>query len=263
MDKKLRILITGANGYVAKSLYVALKDIHDVVAITRKEVDLTNFDDVNSFFKKTGGFNVIIHCAVKGGSRLHHDEWEVLDENLKMYYNLLSNKCYFQKFIHFGSGAELYMKNEPYGFSKDVIRKSMLTKNYFYNLRIFAVFDENELDTRFIKANIKRYINKEPIQIYQNKYMDFIYMKDLITLVKYYILNNNTPKEINCNYFTSFNLLDIANIINSLDDYKVDINIQQKESGESYKDSYIDLGIKFLGLEQGIKEIYNLIKNSK
>jgi GDP-L-fucose synthase len=178
-----------------------------------------------------------------------------------MYYNLLANKDHFKKFIHFGSGAETYMPKEPYGYSKKVIAKSILNQPNFYNLKIFGVFDENELDTRFIKANIKRYLNNEPMVIHQNKQMDFIYMKDLVTLVEYYILNDDSPKEINCNYSTSFSLFDIANIINSLDNYKVDINIQQKENGKLYKDSYIDLGIKFIGLEQAIREVYNNLKN--
>ena len=44
-----------------------------------------------------------------------------------------------------------------------MIRQSILEKENFYNLRIFAVFDENEWDTRFIKTNIRHYINKKPI----------------------------------------------------------------------------------------------------
>jgi len=257
-----KILITGANGYVGKALHNALKDKYNAIAITRKEVDLTNSEEVNSFFSKMGGFDVIINCAVKGGSRLQQDEWNILDDNLKIYYNLLANKCYFQKFIHFGSGAELFTKDKPYGFSKDVIRKSILNKNYFYNLRIFGVFDENELDTRFIKANIKRYLNNEPIIIHQNKQMNFIYMKDLVTLVEYYIINNNSPKEINCNYNKTITLEEIANMINNLDTYKVNIEIINKKSATSYSaDNFTDLGIKFIGLEQGIKEVYNKLKN--
>ena len=41
---KLKILITGGNGYVAKSLYNAYKDVYDVTSITRKDFDLTDGD---------------------------------------------------------------------------------------------------------------------------------------------------------------------------------------------------------------------------
>ena len=195
----MKILITGVNGYIGKSLYNSLKDKHNVVGVNRNDFDLTKSREVNNFFDQ-GCYDTIIHCAIKGGSRLKQDHWDIMDDNLKMYYNLLANKSCFSKFIHFGSGAELYNKEEPYGYSKNTIRKSILEKNHFYNLKIFAIFDENELDTRFIKANIIRYINKEPIQIHQDKYMSFfnilgnfykikmiIYKKNLIVFIIMYI----------------------------------------------------------------------------
>jgi len=254
----MKILITGANGYVGRSLHNALKDKHEVTTLTRKEVDLTDSRQIEYFFRNTY-FDVVLHCAVKGGSRLQQDDWSVIDDNLSIYYNLLKQQSHFKKFIHFGSGAEIYSKDSPYGLSKHVIRQSILNKDNFYNLRIFGVFDENELDTRFIKANIKRYINKEPIIIHQNKYMDFIYMLDLVKIVEYYI-NNNGPKELNCNYRDQYSLENIARIINSLDNHKVNIKLNQEIFGDDYKGDYIDIGMDFMKLEQGIKETYNKLK---
>ncbi len=255
----MKILITGANGYVGKSLHIALKDKYDVTAITRNECDLISPSLVNSYFSDKW-FDVVLHCAVKGGSRLHKDDWDIMNTNLIMYYNLLTNKDHFNRFIHFGSGAELYMKDEPYGYSKDVICKSISIKDNYYNLRIFGAFDENELDTRFIKANIKRYINKEAIQVFEDKMMDFIYMKDLITIVEHYLNNNDLPKEIDCMYLgTKSYLSDIARIINKLDDYKVPILTGKDTS--SYVGHYHPLNLDFIGLEQGIKETYNKLKN--
>jgi UDP-glucose 4-epimerase len=254
----MKILITGANGYVGRSLYNAFKSKYEVSFITRDKIDLTDSKNVNSFFLDNY-FDVVLHCAIEGGHRLEQDDWKVMDDNLIMYYNLLQNKKSFGKFINFGSGAELYMKNKPYGFSKKVIRKSVLNNSNFYNLRMFGVFDENELNTRFIKANIKRYINKESILIHQNKYMDFIYIPDLIKIVDYYI-NNDGPKEINCNYSSVCTLEKIANIINNLNEYKVDIEIKNKELEKSYIGNFEDLEINFIGLRKGIEEVYNKLK---
>ena len=254
----MKILITGANGYIGKSLYNTLKDKYDVVAITRKECDLNDVLAVNAYLQNKY-FDVILHCAVKGGSRLQQDDWGVLDTNLQMYYNLYSNKNKFGKFIHFGSGAEMCDNNSPYGFSKEIIRKSVLHNDNFYNLRIYGAFDENELDTRFIKGNVKRYINNEPIVIHQDKIMDFIYIPDLVKIVEYYI-NNKGPKEINCNYDHITSLDDIARMINSLNEYRVNIKIESEKQGKPYVGNFKDLGIEFIGLEQGIKEIYNKLK---
>ena len=254
----MKILITGANGYIGKSLYSALQDKYEVTTITRNECNLNDILAVNNYFQDKY-FDVIIHCAVKGGSRLQQDDWSVLDTNLQMYYNLYSNKNKFGKLIHFGSGAEICDNNSPYGFSKEIIRKSVLHNDNFYNLRIYGAFDENELDTRFIKGNVKRYINNEPIVIHQDKIMDFIYIPDLVKIVEYYI-NNKGPKEINCNYDHITSLDDIARMINSLNEYRVNIKIESEKQGKPYVGNFKDLGIEFIGLEQGIKEIYNKLK---
>jgi GDP-L-fucose synthase len=258
----MKILIAGANGYIGKSLYNALKDKYDVTTITRKEADLTNSSAVNLFFLGEK-YDVVIHCAVKGGSRLVEDKWDIMDNNLTMYYNLLHNKDHFKKLIHFNSGAETYMPKKPYGYSKKVIAKSILNQPNFYNLKIFGTFDENELDTRFIKTNIKKYINKEPMQVYQDKAMDFFYMQDLIKVVEYYINEENPPKEFDCVYDNSYTLFGLANLINKLDNYEVDI-INQDKNGDDYISKYrTTLPIEFIGLEKGIKETYNKLKYQK
>ena len=68
------------------------------------------------------------------------------------------------------------------------------------HIKIFGIFDENELDTRFIKASLKRYIAKEPIQIHQDKVMDFFYMQDLVNVLEHYMSEENPPKEFDCAY---------------------------------------------------------------
>jgi nucleoside-diphosphate-sugar epimerase len=258
----MRILITGANGYIGKSLRSALRDEHFVTAITRKELELTDAVAVKEFFSKSPFFDIVIHCAVAGGSRLTKDDWNVMDKNLSMYYNLLANRTRFGKFVHFGSGAETYMGSEPYGYSKKVIAKSILNQDNFYNLKIFGVFDENELDTRFIKANITRYINKEPIQIHKDRVMDFFYMQDLVKVVNYYVNEKDPPREFDCVYEDECTLGGIATMINNCF-YPDEVEIQIQEEGfDLYMSKYRDpLPIELVGLAQGIKNVYNKLKN--
>jgi GDP-L-fucose synthase len=254
----MRILITGANGYIGKSLHKALETKYFVTAITRSSFDLTDAVAMGKFFDCNYHFDIVIHCAVVGGSRLTKDDWSIMDKNLTMYYNLLQFRKHYTRLIHFGSGAETYMPNEPYGYSKKVIAKSILNQDNFYNVKIFGVFDESELDTRFIKANIIRYIKKEPIQIYENKYMDFFYMDDLVSIIKYIIFNPQV-KEINCSYPQSYSLHDIASLINQLSDYECEIKIEQKGLGKDYIGQYQNLNIPFIGLEKAIKQTYEKI----
>ena len=258
----MRILITGANGYIGKTLHKALKETHYVTAITRNEADLTKATEVEDFFNRSPFFDVVLHCAIAGAVSPKSEDWDIMDNNLKMYYNLLQNERHYSRLIHFGSGAETYLPGTPYGYSKKVIAKSILNQDNFYNIKIFGVFDENELETRFIKANILRYIKKEPMQIHQNKYMDFFYMQDLISVVKYYIGEKQPPKEFDCVYEEgSPTLTQLATMINELDDHKVKIFVGDPD-GDSYTSKYrSQLPIEFIGLEQGIKNVYNKLKN--
>ena len=257
----LKILITGGNGYIAKSLYSGLKDKYSITLITRQDFDLTDsFETLKYFSNKY--FDIVIHTAVVGGSRLKPEDSSIMDQNLQMYYNLLACKNRYNKFIHFGSGAEIHNPESPYGLSKRIIAKSILEIENFYNIRIFGVFDENEWETRFIKTCIKRYINKEPMLL-QNKKMSFFYMKDLITLVDHHIQASSSSliKESSCAYVSSTSLLDIANFINELDNYKVPIYMDTQIS-EDYESNYnAPYGLKYIGLKQGIVETYNKIKN--
>jgi nucleoside-diphosphate-sugar epimerase len=256
----MKILITGKNGYIGRSLHSYLCSKHDVTIIGRQDFDLADSFETIKFFSNKF-FDVVIHTAVVGGHRDKQEDSSIIDQNLKMYYNLLDVKNKYTKFIHFGSGAEGHL-NTPYGWSKNIICKSILDKPNFYNLRIFGVFDENELDTRFIKSNIKRYINKEAIQIFEDKMMDFIYMKDLITIVEHYINNDDLPKEIDCIYPGNKSYLyDIAEIINKLDEYEVPI--LSGKNASHYVGYYPLHNLEFIGLENGIKETYNILKCNK
>lgn len=257
-----KILITGKKGYIASSLNSSLKEDYEVYAVGRDELDWSNTADVNQWFKKKQ-FDVVIHTAIQGGHRLHNDDVSVLDINLKMYYNLLAHSDKYARFINIGSGAELFNTNFPYGLSKYVIKQSITNKENFHNLRVFAVFDENELPTRFIKANILRYINKENMIIFSNKRMDFFYMKDFIKIIRKYIEDNNLPKDISCTYEQTYYLSEISNFINTLDSYKVKIDIQSDSYGIDYCGNYDNIYVKFDGLFNGIQSVYEKLSCKK
>lgn len=249
----MKILITGKNGYIGRNLSKKLN--LDITSVGREDFDLTDRESTNNWFKDKY-FDVVIHTAILGGSRLKQDNETVFFQNLSMFYNLLYNQDKFSQVISLGSGAELGYPTDYYGLSKNIIHRIIQDEPQFNNLRIFAVFNEDELDSRFIKANIKRYINKEPLIIHQNKVMDFFYMDDLVSLVKETILYPQL-KTVNCCYDAKYSLLDIAHTINGLSDYKCEIQIDNKSLGKPYIGQYEELNIKYIGLYEGIKRTYN------
>jgi nucleoside-diphosphate-sugar epimerase len=259
----LKILITGHKGYFASSLYTHLKDIYDVTVVGRDELDLTDSFKVNEWFIGKH-FDVVIHTAITGGHRLIPDNASVMDANLRMYYNLLDNRKSYTRFLNIGSGAELHRLDTPYGLSKSIIAKSILEHDNFYNIRAYAVFDENELPTRFIKMSITNYIKKEPIVITLDKHMDFFYMKDFVRLIKYYITAESPDKLTDCAYSTSPSLKTIANKINSLSNYhEVEIQFVADGLATHYCAPFPrkNLPIELCGWEKGIELTYEALCN--
>lgn len=249
-----RILITGKNGYIAKGLANKLKEKHSITGIGKDDFDLTDRETTNEWFKDKN-FDIVIHTAILGGNRLKSEDGEVFFKNLSMFYNLLANQDKFNQLISFGSGAELGYPIDPYGLSKNIINRIIQNEVKFNNIRIFAVFDENELDRRFITPNIKRYIDKQPLIVHQNKLMDFFYMEDLVSVVEYIIFNPQI-KEIDCTYPISYSLYDIVSVINGLSNYKCEIEVEQEGLGNNYTGQYQNLNIPFIGLKKAIKQIY-------
>ena len=84
----MNILITGGNGYIAKSL---ANKLDNVTSITRKDFDLTDRKSADDWFYGRY-FDVVIHTAIKGGSRLKKDNSDAFYQNIQMFYNLLNNK---------------------------------------------------------------------------------------------------------------------------------------------------------------------------
>ena len=257
----MKILVTGKTGYLSKALVNFFSINHEVTCIGRQDLILTDRNSVEGWFKDKY-FDAVLHTAISGGNRLTLETDAVLSDNVKMFFNLLNQKDKYNKFINFGSMAEYDLYDSCYGLSKHIIAKYIKDESKFYNLRICGLFDHNDLDTRFIKANIKRYIQKKDITIHNNKRMDFIYMKDLIKIIDYYISNNNLPKEVDCVYSKKYSLIDVANLINNLNTHRCKINIENNTSIKDYigKNKVLkNLKLEFIGLEEAIKETYQLL----
>lgn len=254
----MKILITGGGGYLATKITSSLSEKYQITSITRDDFNLLDENLTTSWFKDKH-YDVVIHTAIVGGSRLKTDTTDVVYKNIKMYNNIYANRKHFSKFISFGSGAEIFQPTTPYGISKNIIADSIRNTDNFYNLRIFGVFDENELETRFIKSNIIRYLKKEPMIIHSDKVMDFFYLPDLVSLVEHYIDTETPEKEVNCSYDQKFSLFSLAKKINELSIHQVPIVLEEKNTLDFYCGSS-NLPIETVGLLRGMKNTYNKLK---
>lgn len=277
----MNILITGSNGFIGSNIIKFLSNNvnYKLFKGNRNTIDLYSLDNIERYIDENQ-IDTVIHCAIDGGNRLQQDTYETFYRNILMYENLIKFNHRYKMFINFGSGAEYDRKqnisniNEReifnviptdfYGLSKNIISKLSTHCPIVLNLRIFGCFYYNELSTRFIHNNINNYINKKPIIIHQDRYMDFLYMDDLLNVIEHFIRTPVTCyTDINMSYLKKYKLSDIANIINELSSYKVDINIENKISVLNYTgngEKLNSLGLELKGLEFGIKECYEHIK---
>ena len=274
----MNILITGGNGFIATNIYKTIKEDHNVYLTNRQTLDVLDRDQVDKFFDDHE-IDIVIHAAVSGGSRTKQDDVYALINNLIMFDNLSQNKHKFGHLIHFGSGAEFDRRTnissakeddescpaDYYGLSKKVIKREIDKIENFYNLRIFGCFGVDEADTRFIKSAVRNVKEGKPIEIHQNRYMDFIYIEDLCKVVEHYVENiskKTLAKDMNLCYNKNKSLLDIANKINKLmgNDFE---NVIIKQSG--YHTEYTgdgqkmhSLDLELCGLDKGLERCINV-----
>lgn len=260
--KSTKILFTGGSGFIGKEVIpLLLKDGYEVIAPSSSDLNLLNQSQVDDYVK-SNNFDIIIHSAIQGGRRNKKDDMDVFYNNMKIFENIFRHSKNVKKFINFDSGASLFntdkIPDSAYGFSKYIIARSVFNSFNGTNLRIYGCFGNLEESDRFFSTNIKNYIEKKPIVIFNDRLIDFIYIKDFYKILK--ISLESDIKDIDCVYKQKYYLSDLANLINKLNEHNVDVIIENKENISPFFGNFYDLSINFLGIEEGITECYEKYK---
>ncbi len=239
----MKILITGGAGFIARNLTEQLNSEYTVISLNSKELNL--LDSLKTLnYVKNNKFDVVIHTATYDAAPRHSikDPSKVLENNLKMFFNLTRCKDYFGKMIYFGSGAEFGRENwvprmkedyfdqyppiDQYGFSKYIMTKYTQLSGNIYNLRLFAVFGKyDDWQTRFIPNACCNAVLGLPIKINQNKFFDFLYIDDLVKITKWFIENKPKEKVYNICTGNAVDLLTLAKKVLTLSKKKLEIII--------------------------------------
>jgi GDP-L-fucose synthase len=278
-----KILITGGGGFIAQNIYGNLRENYDVISLNREELDLLNSSKVSEYIKQKK-IDIVIHSATYDAAPKHStkDPAKVLENNLKMFFNISRCKNYFEKMIYFGSGAEFdrehwipkmkegyfdkYVPSDQYGFSKYVMTKYAESNENIFNLRLFAVLGENDdWKTRFIPNACCQAIEKKSIEIYQNAFYDYLDVKDLTKIINWFIDNHPKEKVYNICSGKVYDRKDLAKKIIELSEKDLKINVQNKEMGKEYSgDNSLllkELGnFEFTRIEDSIRRLYNFYK---
>jgi UDP-glucose 4-epimerase len=248
----LRILITGGKGFIASHLANNLSSEFKIFSPGRDELDLLDSDAVYTYLENNN-FDVIIHAATYDAVPPHSqkDPSKILEYNLRMFFNLVRCKIFYSKFIYFGSGAEYsrenwipnmpesyfdtYVPSEQYSFSKYLMTKYTLYNHNIYNLRLFCVFGKGEdHKVRIISSIYHDILHNDKIIIRQNRKYDFIYIDDLIKVVRWFIYNSPQHNVFNVCSGQPVDFITIANKLSVITKTNKPVIVEDDVQGPEY-----------------------------
>ncbi len=276
----MNILITGAGGFIGRNLSEYLADRSHVFAAGYGDLDLLDESAVKEYIEKNR-IEVIIHCAAVGGSRKSNydlNRIDIVEKNLRMFFNLQRCLTPDMRMIQLGSGAEYdrlhwrpkmpedyfdqHVPGDSYGYSKYVISKYLDNTVNITCLRIFGLFGKYEdYRYKFISNAIVKNLVRMPIVIYQNVLFDYLYIDDLVRIIEQVIHEMPARKHYNVTPAESIDILTVAGIINQVSDFKSEIRVLSDGMNTEYTgDSsrlLSELGdFKFTGYREAIAALF-------
>jgi len=196
-----------------------------------------------------------------------------------MYFNLVKNDNYFDRLIIIGSGGIYDMRyyqpkmpetffgrhlpKDKHGFFRYVTGKHIEKSSKIIDLRIFGLFGPYEdYAIRFVSNAICKAIFDLPITIKQNRYFDYLYIKDLLPVIDFFLKTDMNHTAYNVTPDQSVDLLTIAKMIKKISGKEIPVQIKKDGMGLEYSGSNQRLrkempGLKFTDLKVAVAELYD------
>jgi UDP-glucose 4-epimerase len=274
----MRILITGGSGFIGRNLVEQLAATYDVSAPSSAELDLLKAQEVRKYLS-THRVDVIVHAATTRSNRRLAAPADLLDRNCRMFFNLARNEGRFGKMIHFGSGAEYDRVQLParvqedyfdtrvpadaYGFSKYICAKHIERSDRLVDLRLFGVFGAYEDYTvRFISNACGRALKGLPIVLRQDVVFDYLYVKDLARITRWFIENEPRHKAYNVCTGRPLALTELARIVAQVSGRSPSVSVMTEGTGPEYSGDNSRMlaemgGYQFWDLQASIRDLYS------
>lgn len=258
----MRVLVTGARGFIGRSVARALSQRHEVFAPHRAELELLDAAGTRAWLA-SHRVDVVIHAATTPGHRNAPPVPDLYQRNLRMFDALAT--AHAGRMIVLGSGSEYDMTRplelvgesafgerrpaEASGRSKYEISRVCERDPRFTVLRLFGVFGPGEdWEIRFISNALCKAIFGRPITLRQDRKFHYLWVDDLAPVLERILAGptphaayNVTPDEVS-------SLADLARQVVDVAGADVPIQIAQAGEGLPYTGSNARLKADFPGL---------------
>lgn len=212
----MRIVITGASGFVGANLVRHFSRKHEVFAITRNPrnwrlpknanavvCDIQNRDNVLQMVKEAKP-DVLIHCAAYGGYHFETDVRATINTNIIGSLNLIDACRDNILFINTGSSSEYGIRTEPmkesdpirpetnYAMTKALITNLISSKAVAraLTLRLFSVYGYYEEKHRLIPTVLYSVAKRQRAKLSnKNNVRDFVFVEDVAAAYELAIKN--------------------------------------------------------------------------
>ena len=230
---KNRVLITGAEGFIARNIIQELKHKVEFIKVSRKShYKITNLLS----FENLKNIDIAIHCAAKtfipdsftNPYKFYHFN---INSSLKVAEFCRLKKIKTLIFINaYPYGIPKYLPidekhplepHSPYNSSKIISEKLLIdylndTTNVI-SLRVFNVYGQYQNKNFLIPKVIKQIKNNEEIKLNDLRpKRDFLYIKDLVLLIENILISNSTSGVFNVGFGKSYSIEEIVKIISKL-----------------------------------------------
>jgi UDP-glucose 4-epimerase len=227
----VRVLVTGAGGFVGRHVAEQLSAGHEVLAPAHAELDLLQGEAVRDYLERARP-DAIVHAAIRPGHRAAPvaQAGEVLHANLRMFFNLARCDGLFGRLILLSSGAVYgadhyrprmpesyfgtFVPADEFGLSKYVCAAYAEARPDVVELRLFGVFGPGEdYGMRFISNAVCKAICDLPITIKQNRRFDYLWVEDVAPVVEHFLQHTGAFPAYNVCADGTYELRELAELV--------------------------------------------------
>lgn len=273
------LLVTGGSGFIGRNLVERLRGAgYRVDAPGREALDLLDADAVAAFVER-GAFDAVLHAATWNATRNSpKDVSRVLENNLRMFFNLTRCLDGYGKLIQFGSGAEYdrahwsprmreedfgkHVPADDYGFSKYVMARAAEADPRVVDLRVFGCFGPHEdWEIRFVSNACCKAMHDLPITIRQDVAFDYLWIDDLVDVVRWFVEHDAPARAYNVCSGQTLTLRDLAGKVLAAAGKDLPVRVALDGMGREYSGDNRRLlatvdGLRFTPMDEAIGRLY-------